>query len=52
MTQALRKWYSKIGKMGGRKGGIRAALNMTPEQRRERALKATRARWAKREKPD
>jgi hypothetical protein len=50
MTPALRKWYAKIGKKGGLVGGIRTALNMTPEQRQERARKASAARWAKRKK--
>ncbi len=50
MTKALREWYSKIGKKGAAKGGIRAALNMTPEQRVTRARKAAAARWKKRKK--
>ena len=32
---------------GGSKGGLRAAANMTPGQRSERARKASAARWAK-----
>ena len=47
MTEQLREFYSEIGKLGGAKGGHRAALNMTPEQRAERARKAARARWRK-----
>ncbi len=50
MTKALRAWYQSIGKKGGLKGGIRAALNMTPEQRHDRAVKAARARWGKKKK--
>jgi hypothetical protein len=50
MTKALREWYAKIGKKGGLRGGIRTALNMTPEQRVERARKAALARWKKRPK--
>ncbi len=50
MTPELRKYYKKIGALGGAKGGHQAALNMTPEERHERALKAARARWAKRRK--
>ncbi len=50
MTKALREWYAKIGKKGGAKGGHRAALNMTPEQRQERARKAAEARWKKKPK--
>lgn len=33
----------------GSKGGRKAALAMTPEQRSERARKAIQARWAKRQ---
>jgi hypothetical protein len=36
-----------LGKLGGAKGGRARAANMTPEQRRESARKAARARWAK-----
>lgn len=36
-----------LGKKGGRKGGLQAAANLTPEQRRERAKKAVQARWKK-----
>lgn len=36
-----------LGKRGGRKGGLKSASNMTPEQRRERARKAVQARWKK-----
>ena len=50
MTEELRSWFQKIGRRGGLKGGIRTALNMTPEQRRERAVKASRARWSKKRK--
>jgi len=50
VTKALREWYAKIGKKGGKVGGMRTALNMTPEQRAERARKAARARWSKKRK--
>jgi hypothetical protein len=54
MTKALREWYESIGRKGGKKGGAkgghRAALNMTPEERVERARKAAAARWKKRKK--
>jgi hypothetical protein len=50
MTKALREWYAKIGKKGGKVGGMRTALNMTPEQRAERARKAAAARWRKTKK--
>ncbi len=48
MTKAMREWFQEIGRRGGLKGGRRAALNMTLEQRHERAVKAARARWKKR----
>jgi hypothetical protein len=34
---------AKGGKIGGAKGGTRAAQNMTPAQRKARATKASRA---------
>ncbi len=36
-----------LGKLGGAKGGKKAAANLTPEQRRERARRAALARWKK-----
>ena len=36
-------------KDAGRLGGNKAAANMTPEARKERALKAAKARWIKRD---
>lgn len=38
---------SVLGRAGGKKGGKRRLETMTPEQRREVALKAARARWEK-----
>jgi hypothetical protein len=38
---------SEMGKKGGRIGGKRRLLTMTPERRREVALAAARARWDK-----
>ena|ERR1039458_8780479 len=37
----------KLGRKGGRKGGLTRAANMTPEQRSESARKAVQARWAR-----
>ena len=37
----------ELGKMGGRKGGSARAAKLSPEQRREIARKAARARWRK-----
>lgn len=41
---------SAMGKKGGKIGGKRSLETLTPEQRRERALLAAKARWAKRQK--
>jgi hypothetical protein len=38
-----------LGRLGGKKGGPARAKKLTPEQRREIARKAARARWAKKE---
>jgi hypothetical protein len=38
---------SRLGKKGGKVGGARRMVTMTPERRSEVALKAARARWAK-----
>lgn len=37
-----------LGALGGRKGGPARAAKLSPEQRREIATKAARARWANR----
>ncbi len=50
MTPEQLAYYRKVGKRGGAIGGRRAALNMTPEQRHERAVKAALARWSKKRK--
>jgi hypothetical protein len=36
-----------LGRLGGKKGGPARAKKLTPEQRREIARKAAKARWAK-----
>jgi hypothetical protein len=36
-----------LGRRGGQKGGKARAEKMTPEQRRESAQKAARARWSR-----
>jgi hypothetical protein len=41
---------SVMGRKGGRIGGKRRLETMTPEERRERALQAAKARWANRKK--
>jgi hypothetical protein len=37
----------ELGRRGGMKGGHARAQRMTPEERRESARQAARARWAK-----
>jgi hypothetical protein len=37
----------ELGRLGGKKGGKARAAKLTPEQRKEIAKKAARARWAK-----
>jgi hypothetical protein len=47
-TQAdISRVMSELGKRGGKIGGKRRADSMTPERRREIALKAARSRWDK-----
>jgi hypothetical protein len=36
-----------LGKLGGAKGGKARAAKMSPDERRESAQKAARARWSK-----
>jgi len=36
-----------LGRLGGKKGGKARAAKLTPEQRKEIARKAAKARWAK-----
>jgi hypothetical protein len=36
-----------LGKLGGRKGGLTRAANLSPDKRKAIAKKAARARWAK-----
>jgi hypothetical protein len=45
---AVSRIMSKMGTKGGRIGGKMSLETMTPEERRERASLAARARWAKR----
>ena len=39
-----------LGKLGGSKGGKARAAALTPERRREIAVKAIRARWERQER--
>lgn len=43
----IAKVMRAMGQKGGKIGGKRRLETMTPEQRREAALKAARARWDK-----
>jgi hypothetical protein len=47
LDEALRVYFSQLGKVGGKKGGKARAQNLTGEERREIAKKAARARWGK-----
>jgi len=38
---------AEMGRKGGKKGGKRRLVTMTPEQRSHVALKAAQARWSK-----
>ena len=40
-----------LGKLGGRKGGLARAANLSAKKRKEIAKKAARARWAKSKEP-
>jgi hypothetical protein len=42
----ISEFMSRLGRMYGHRGGLKAAQNMTAEQRSERARKAVVARWA------
>jgi len=47
-TKSQIAYFTQQGKKGGASGGLKAASNMTPKQRSERARKAVAAREAKR----
>lgn len=49
VPQTVSLVMSAMGKKGGKIGGNRSLVTLTSEERRERALVAARARWAKRE---
>jgi hypothetical protein len=46
----IREYFVREGRKGGLKGGVARAAALTPERRREIALKAIQARWAKRKR--
>jgi hypothetical protein len=39
-------FMAEMGRKGGKIGGKRRLISLTPERRKEIALKAARARWA------
>lgn len=47
VSKAISRVMSKMGIRGGKIGGKRRLITMTPEHRSEVAAKAARARWAK-----
>jgi hypothetical protein len=47
---AISRVMALMGRKGGLKGGKRRLVTMTPEERRESAFKAARARWSKAKK--
>lgn len=50
IPKAVSLVMSAMGKKGGKIGGKRSLETLTADERKERALKAAKARWAKREK--
>ena len=44
---SISSYMSAMGRKGGKVGGKRRLLTMTPENRKEAAAKAARARWDK-----
>jgi hypothetical protein len=47
LSAEVRAYFSKLGKKGGKKGGVARAAVMSPQQRQESARIAVLARWAK-----
>lgn len=47
MPKEKNKAAQELGRLGGLKGGKARAEKLTPEQRKEIASKAVKARWAK-----
>ena len=46
-TSDISRVMAAMGRKGGKVGGKRRMVTMTPEQRREVAVKAAKTRWAK-----
>jgi len=49
VPKSLSSYMSAMGRKGGKIGGKKRLVTMTPERRREVALKAAQARWKKSE---
>ncbi len=47
MKSDISKYLAKIGRRGGLKGGKARMAALTPEERKQLARAAARARWAK-----
>jgi hypothetical protein len=47
---SLSAYMAAMGRKGGKIGGKRRLLTMTPEDRKKAASKAAQARWGKKEK--
>jgi len=50
ISEVMREMGKKGGKAAGGKGGRKRMAALTPEERKELARKAAKARWAKRKK--
>ncbi len=49
-SSVLSRIMSEMGKKGGKIGGKRRLVTMTPQERSQVALKAAKARWSKKRK--
>jgi hypothetical protein len=47
MPEAVKEYFVKMGRKGGKLGGKARAARLTDEERSESARKAVLARWAK-----
>ena len=52
MSEERNKAAQELGRLGGLKGGKARAEKLTPEQRKEIARKAAKARWDKRKREE
>lgn len=46
-AETIKRYFARLGKKGGSKGGRARMASLTPKQRSELARKAAAARWAK-----